>query len=250
MSLVIIGEAATKIMDRHADFVLAQPDVPWRSMRDAQPYRARLFRYQSGCSLGNRADGVAGAAGRLAGTGRTFLTRLYLLTRLYPTLLSCSIAAGFSSVEMSCVIGSSLAIARSRRRMILPERLGQAAGVADLPGLGDGSDLARDPGAQLGGDPRGGRVLGTTKATMARRSARRGGRPRRPRPLPGARPARLDRHGAQAVPGYAQHVVDPARDRVVAGGRVAQRPARPGNKSAGNARRRPRGCAAWRARGA
>lgn len=33
MSLVIIGEAATKIMDRHADFVLAQPDVPWRSMR-------------------------------------------------------------------------------------------------------------------------------------------------------------------------------------------------------------------------
>ena len=123
MSLVIIGEAATKIMDRHADFVLAQPDVPWRSMRDAQPYRARLFRYQSGCSLGNRADGVAGAAGRLAGTGRTFLTRLYLLTRLYPTLLSCSIAAGFSSVEMSCVIGSSLAIARSRRRMILPERV-------------------------------------------------------------------------------------------------------------------------------
>lgn len=33
MSLIIIGEAATKIMDQHNDFVGSQPSVPWRSMR-------------------------------------------------------------------------------------------------------------------------------------------------------------------------------------------------------------------------
>lgn len=33
MSLVIIGEAATKIMDGHASFVEAHAELPWRSMR-------------------------------------------------------------------------------------------------------------------------------------------------------------------------------------------------------------------------
>jgi len=33
MSLIIIGEAATKVMDGYADFVQAHPEVPWRSMR-------------------------------------------------------------------------------------------------------------------------------------------------------------------------------------------------------------------------
>ena len=33
MCLVIIGEAATKIMDSHAAFAQAHPLVPWRSMR-------------------------------------------------------------------------------------------------------------------------------------------------------------------------------------------------------------------------
>lgn len=33
MSLVIIGEAATKMMDRHPEFVQLHPEVPWRSMR-------------------------------------------------------------------------------------------------------------------------------------------------------------------------------------------------------------------------
>jgi uncharacterized protein with HEPN domain len=33
MSLVIIGEAATRIMERHDEFVQAHPEVPWRSMR-------------------------------------------------------------------------------------------------------------------------------------------------------------------------------------------------------------------------
>lgn len=33
MSLIIIGEAATKVMDGYADFAQAHPEVPWRSMR-------------------------------------------------------------------------------------------------------------------------------------------------------------------------------------------------------------------------
>ena len=33
MSLIIIGEAATRVMDRYADFVAKNPQVPWRSMR-------------------------------------------------------------------------------------------------------------------------------------------------------------------------------------------------------------------------
>lgn len=34
MSLIIIGEAATKAMDGYPDFVLAHAEVPWRSMRN------------------------------------------------------------------------------------------------------------------------------------------------------------------------------------------------------------------------
>ncbi len=33
MDLIIIGEAATKIMDHHESFAGANPDIPWRSMR-------------------------------------------------------------------------------------------------------------------------------------------------------------------------------------------------------------------------
>ncbi len=33
MSLVIIGEAATKIMDQHAGFANGHPQIPWRGMR-------------------------------------------------------------------------------------------------------------------------------------------------------------------------------------------------------------------------
>src|SRR5260221_11880707 len=36
---------------------------------------------------------------------------------------SCAMMAGFSNVEMSCVISSPRASARSSRRMILPERV-------------------------------------------------------------------------------------------------------------------------------
>lgn len=34
MSLVIIGEAATKVMDGYAAFIQAHDEVPWRSMRN------------------------------------------------------------------------------------------------------------------------------------------------------------------------------------------------------------------------
>jgi len=33
MNLIIIGEAATKVMDSHANFTQSHPDVPWRRMR-------------------------------------------------------------------------------------------------------------------------------------------------------------------------------------------------------------------------
>lgn len=33
MSLIILGEAATKIMTRYPAFVEAHPDLPWRAMR-------------------------------------------------------------------------------------------------------------------------------------------------------------------------------------------------------------------------
>jgi uncharacterized protein with HEPN domain len=33
MSLVIIGEAAARIMDNHSEFVAGNPGIPWRGMR-------------------------------------------------------------------------------------------------------------------------------------------------------------------------------------------------------------------------
>jgi uncharacterized protein with HEPN domain len=33
MSLIIIGEAATKIMDRYPELTVENAQVPWRSMR-------------------------------------------------------------------------------------------------------------------------------------------------------------------------------------------------------------------------
>lgn len=34
MSLIVIGEAATKVMDGYAEFTQTHPEVPWRSMRN------------------------------------------------------------------------------------------------------------------------------------------------------------------------------------------------------------------------
>lgn len=33
MSLIILGEAATKVMDGYATFTQAHPEIPWRNMR-------------------------------------------------------------------------------------------------------------------------------------------------------------------------------------------------------------------------
>ena len=33
MSLIVIGESATKVMDQHAEFAGTHPSAPWRSMR-------------------------------------------------------------------------------------------------------------------------------------------------------------------------------------------------------------------------
>ncbi len=33
MSLIIIGEASTKVLERHREFADLHPEVPWRSMR-------------------------------------------------------------------------------------------------------------------------------------------------------------------------------------------------------------------------
>jgi uncharacterized protein with HEPN domain len=33
MSLIIIGEAATKVMDGYVEFIQTHPEIPWRSMR-------------------------------------------------------------------------------------------------------------------------------------------------------------------------------------------------------------------------
>ena len=33
MSLVIIGEAAARIMDKHGEFIASNPRIPWRGMR-------------------------------------------------------------------------------------------------------------------------------------------------------------------------------------------------------------------------
>ncbi len=33
MNLIIIGEAATKVMSQHPEFVERHPEIPWRSMR-------------------------------------------------------------------------------------------------------------------------------------------------------------------------------------------------------------------------
>ena len=43
MSLIIIGEVAAKVMDRHAGFVVQHPDVPWRGMRGMRNRIARGY---------------------------------------------------------------------------------------------------------------------------------------------------------------------------------------------------------------
>ncbi len=69
MSLIVIGEAAAKVMDNYAEFTRAHPEVPWRSMRNmhAQSHGPRLFRHRPQCGVGNdtrMATGIAGTTAR------------------------------------------------------------------------------------------------------------------------------------------------------------------------------------------
>jgi len=43
MSLIIVGEAATKVMDRYAEFCAQHPEVPWRSMRGMRNHIAHGY---------------------------------------------------------------------------------------------------------------------------------------------------------------------------------------------------------------
>jgi uncharacterized protein with HEPN domain len=43
MSLIIIGEAATKVMDGYAEFSQAHSEVPWRSMRNMRSRMAHGY---------------------------------------------------------------------------------------------------------------------------------------------------------------------------------------------------------------
>jgi uncharacterized protein with HEPN domain/quercetin dioxygenase-like cupin family protein len=59
MSLIVIGEAATKVMDGYVEFTQAHADVPWRSMRNMRNRMAHGYfdinldvvgrRYRNGC---------------------------------------------------------------------------------------------------------------------------------------------------------------------------------------------------------
>ena len=46
MSLIVVGEAATKVMDGYADFTQAHTEVPWRYMRGMRNRMAHGFAAQ------------------------------------------------------------------------------------------------------------------------------------------------------------------------------------------------------------
>jgi uncharacterized protein with HEPN domain len=60
MSLIVIGEAATKVMDGYVEFTQAHADVPWRSMRNM---RNRMAHGYFDINLDVVGDGTGMAAG-------------------------------------------------------------------------------------------------------------------------------------------------------------------------------------------
>ncbi|MDM0107471.1 DUF86 domain-containing protein [Variovorax sp. J22R24] len=66
MSLIFVGEAATKVMDGYAKFTQAHPEVQWLSMRGMQPHCSRLLRHQPRCGVGDSSDGASGIAPAVA----------------------------------------------------------------------------------------------------------------------------------------------------------------------------------------
>ena len=57
LNIVILGEAATKLMDHHPVTVAAYPRIEWRSMRGM---RNRVVRHQPRRRVGDCFDGFAG----------------------------------------------------------------------------------------------------------------------------------------------------------------------------------------------
>ena len=67
MSLIVIGEAATKVMDGYVEFHRAHADVPWRSMRNMRNRMAHgYFRHQPRCGVGDGTGMAAGVAPAIA----------------------------------------------------------------------------------------------------------------------------------------------------------------------------------------
>ena len=55
MKFIVMGEAATRILNRYPDFAENHPEIPWRQMPwHAQPHGARLFRHRLRDCMGNR----------------------------------------------------------------------------------------------------------------------------------------------------------------------------------------------------
>ena len=55
MKFIVMGEAATRILNRYPDFAENHPEIPWRQMPwHAQPHGARLFRHRLRDCMSNR----------------------------------------------------------------------------------------------------------------------------------------------------------------------------------------------------
>lgn len=96
MSPVIIGEAATKVMDGYADFADAHPEVPWRSVRGM---RNRIAHGYFGGGYGGNASSIGmgclnGAAAGMAVGGPD--------GALVGSAIGCGVGAAAASDGGSC----------------------------------------------------------------------------------------------------------------------------------------------------
>ncbi len=81
LNLVIIGEAATKLLQTHADFLDNYVDVPWKSMKGMRTW---LLRHQSRHRLGNGANRSASTGRSLAGDHCSRRGEAMIITRRQP----------------------------------------------------------------------------------------------------------------------------------------------------------------------
>lgn len=70
MTLVIIDDAATQVLERYPRFAERRSEIPWRAMRIAQSHRSWLFRYQLHRCLGHGRERPAAIAFAVAGMPR------------------------------------------------------------------------------------------------------------------------------------------------------------------------------------